>query len=1020
MHPTLVLTRKYPLGTTGVVNVYLPVALTDTLNGGTTPKSLKSARLTQNTGGGYAEVSVPGVVSTLYPHSSADDAYVVWQEDLMYQGAATNTLTAYQTPVTTSKDIDDPTGPLYPLYAGDIHYGIGGVEVNGAGLAASVYLGKLILQLQGNPDAVTIGAAAQVDDNDLVVSSIPTNMSKTGGTWAIIEPFTANCEIRRITGVTGSSLNFDRPMKIAHDLDKPVMFSGDPEWIITLFGAAGGGTVDDTPAFNAAKSDLPVGGGVIKIPRGVWAINGVMNVQGMRVFGEAKSSMDETFPSFIVPYDTDEPVLKLMGTAEGQVHDMLVRDVALYGNDEAATGLEITSGAYNCHLDHFSCINFVGHCLKIGDINQTDLVSKIHINGAVLQGSGSSDDSLVTLGLYGNGGSNYTTAVFINNMELQQTTHGKAIVCDGAPNNYISNSYIQLRNLNDIQFKRTGGRSFPHIFMDGVAIDNGDSAANPDSVSIELIAGNPLLPTYISGTYKIVGKITDGTHTYDAPDNMAAGLRDPLLLEGWVLGAMRFTDLATPEFTSAANIQVSNRNFQVNTFGGGHFYVRPGNRDDYALRVLYGLGPVVPSFVSTAMPVADTFPGAINQVFNTSTGSPMMYSTPRTQTLMLTGAPTGGYFTLTVQVNADAAQTTTNLSYNASNADLQLALQTLTNVGANNMTVRTISGGWVLTPGGPLLGQTITITSDVTHLTGGTSPNITVTTTPGVWHQFGSRNLDNAYLVGQGVRAALSPSVAVGLYVPWITGDTQATAFFGRNDPANDQAALRGMSGSNFGVWAESLSGDGLFAKSGTGVPIRASAYTDSPNGVVLGARLTHRALSGTAGAGNGVGLRLDASTDNGGLEHIDDPIYGVEAFHPRVAYSTYSGRVQYYMYEFGTKRLFYDVIADNGLKQAWNGNAPVGKQSLTALATDPASTMALVNALAQGLINYGLFATASGFSAPDTETPFAGEIGESDQTAYVAPSNPSDNADPVAALEGTGGPEGDVADTPYVVGDTD
>lgn len=100
------------------------------------------------------------------------------------------------------------------------------------------------------------------------------------------------------------------------------------------------------------------------------------------------------------------------------------------------------------------------------------------------------------------------------------------------------------------------------------------------------------------------------------------------------------------------------------------------------------------------------------------------------QTITITGTPTGGTYTLTF-----SGQTTAAIAYNAAAADVQSALEALSNIGVGDVTAA----------GGPHPGTPITVTfggqyagTDVTQmtatgsLTGGTSPTVTVsTTTPG-------------------------------------------------------------------------------------------------------------------------------------------------------------------------------------------------------------------------------------------------------------------------------------------------
>jgi hypothetical protein len=119
--------------------------------------------------------------------------------------------------------------------------------------------------------------------------------------------------------------------------------------------------------------------------------------------------------------------------------------------------------------------------------------------------------------------------------------------------------------------------------------------------------------------------------------------------------------------------------------------------------------------------------GGIIAVAPTSVALPpaLTSGTAEVQTVTITGAPTGGTFTLTL-----VDQTTAAIAYNATAADVATAVAALSNVGAGNVTGS----------GGPLPGTAVTLTfsaalgnvaemTATSALTGGTTPAVTVATT---------------------------------------------------------------------------------------------------------------------------------------------------------------------------------------------------------------------------------------------------------------------------------------------------
>ncbi len=114
--------------------------------------------------------------------------------------------------------------------------------------------------------------------------------------------------------------------------------------------------------------------------------------------------------------------------------------------------------------------------------------------------------------------------------------------------------------------------------------------------------------------------------------------------------------------------------------------------------------------------------------------------TNEVQTITITGTPTGGSFTLTF-----TGQTTAGIAYNANAAAVLSALEALSNIAPGDVTV---GGGpgpgtpYTVTFSGGSYGSTdvAVMTASGASLTGGSSPNVAVTTTtPGV-------NLDLATL----------------------------------------------------------------------------------------------------------------------------------------------------------------------------------------------------------------------------------------------------------------------------------
>ena len=93
-------------------------------------------------------------------------------------------------------------------------------------------------------------------------------------------------------------------------------------------------------------------------------------------------------------------------------------------------------------------------------------------------------------------------------------------------------------------------------------------------------------------------------------------------------------------------------------------------------------------------------------------------------TVTVTGAPTGGTFSLNVSVDGAAAQETAAIAFNAAAATVDSAIEALSRVGAGNVTV-TGAGPYVITFAGTLAGKDVTVALADNNLTGGTAPSVT-------------------------------------------------------------------------------------------------------------------------------------------------------------------------------------------------------------------------------------------------------------------------------------------------------
>jgi len=121
----------------------------------------------------------------------------------------------------------------------------------------------------------------------------------------------------------------------------------------------------------------------------------------------------------------------------------------------------------------------------------------------------------------------------------------------------------------------------------------------------------------------------------------------------------------------------------------------------------------------------DTLLTAIDTFHTTATTG-----TSQAYTVAISGTPTGGTYNITIEGDGEIAAQTVTLAYNAAATAVQAALRALVGEGLNQTTVSATGSGANLTHTITFKGtrEDITVTADVTNMTGG-SPARTVTET---------------------------------------------------------------------------------------------------------------------------------------------------------------------------------------------------------------------------------------------------------------------------------------------------
>lgn len=124
--------------------------------------------------------------------------------------------------------------------------------------------------------AVTLAAPTSIGDTTLTLSPMPVTTSGSYS-WIIIDPFTTQCEIRKVTAI-GANISLGRALAYAHSSGDTVLWADEPIFNVAFYGASaansGGANVTAIQAaINDAKGVIAgAGGGLVLLPE-LYTIN---------------------------------------------------------------------------------------------------------------------------------------------------------------------------------------------------------------------------------------------------------------------------------------------------------------------------------------------------------------------------------------------------------------------------------------------------------------------------------------------------------------------------------------------------------------------------------------------------------------------------------------------------------------------------------------------------------------------------------------------------------------------------
>jgi Pectate lyase superfamily protein len=187
---------------------------------------------------------------------------------------------------------------------------------------------------------IAIGRAVEVGPTSVTLAE--SHRLKVG-MWIALSPFSATCEIKQITGISGRTLSFSALVNSHSDTADVITWSEQPAFNVKLYGAAGDNSTDDSGAFNASLRDMPATGGTIYIPVGSYRINlDIVSQDGITFRGDGRDSK-------LIMYDATDYLMDIR-TCDSMTLEHLFLD-GRYG-DGATEDLTLLEALTNFTIRH--------------------------------------------------------------------------------------------------------------------------------------------------------------------------------------------------------------------------------------------------------------------------------------------------------------------------------------------------------------------------------------------------------------------------------------------------------------------------------------------------------------------------------------------------------------------------------------------------------------------------------------------------------------------------------------------
>lgn len=352
-----------------------------------------------------------------------------------------------------------------------------------------------------------LSAAPSATDTTIDVKSMPSGVV-ANAVWAVIDPYTSECEIRKVTGISTLALTV-AALTYAHAVDDPVIFVNSPVVNVKWFGARGDGTTEDATAIQRALNQNLSGatnrGTIYYFPQGIYKVSTSLDLTNARDFIIRGDTWQNTI---IDGHCSDRAVFDLLGA-----RFFVFEDISINGDDTnspacAFFGARTATGPNmaNFEMRRVNCTNTFAvapwYFVSVENVHlegcRSDLLSSPFIYKSLL----ANDDSVVSDYETISGATAGTIHRLLNcQFGVDGATNNDGIQLEGASGSVIDGNYITIYGTTDAIIL-SGGQDIVNIRITNNTIEgDGDTFLRIQESGTDVIglfcANNGLATTVI-------------------------------------------------------------------------------------------------------------------------------------------------------------------------------------------------------------------------------------------------------------------------------------------------------------------------------------------------------------------------------------------------------------------------------------------------------------------------------------------------------------------------------------------